>query len=39
MKLLENSGRRLKFVLFGDFPRAICHFKNLFTHDIAAHGS
>lgn len=38
MLLLGNSGGRLEFVLFGNFPRAIHHFKNLFNHDIAVHG-
>lgn len=38
MQLLGNSVGRLEFVLFGSFPIAIHHFKNLLTHDIAAHG-
>lgn len=38
MLLLGNSGGRLEFVLFGNFPRAIHHFKHLFNHDIAVHG-
>lgn len=39
MHLLDNSDRRLKFVLLRDFPRATCHLENLFTQDIAGYGS
>lgn len=38
MQLPGDSGGRLEFVLFGNLPRAIYHFKNLFPHDIVAHG-
>ena len=39
MHILDNSNRRLKFVLLRDFLRATCHLKNLFTQDIAGYGN